>query len=86
MTVAAPCGDNIGMAETRLDLRGLKCPLPALKTRKALARLAPDDLLTVECTDPLAEIDIPHLVNETGHALEDARRDGDLLVFRIRKR
>jgi len=74
------------MAETRLDLRGLKCPLPALKTRKALARLAPDDLLMVECTDPLAEIDIPHLVNETGHALESALRDGNLLVFRIRKR
>lgn len=74
------------MAETRLDLRGLKCPLPALKTRKALTRLAPNDLLTVECTDPLAEIDIPHLVNETGHALESAGRDGELLVFRIRKR
>ena len=74
------------MAETRLDLRGLKCPLPALKTRKALTRLAANDLLTVECTDPLAEIDIPHLVNETGHALESTLRDGELLVFRIRKR
>ena len=74
------------MAETRLDLRGLKCPLPALKTRKALMRLAANDLLTVECTDPLAEIDIPHLVNETGHALESTLRDGELLVFRIRKR
>ena len=74
------------MAETRLDLRGLKCPLSALKTLKALTRLAPNDLLTVECTDPLAEIDIPHLVNETGHALESALRDGELLVFRIRKR
>ena len=74
------------MVETRLDLRGLKCPLPALKTRKALTRLAANDLLTIECTDPLAEIDIPHLVNETGHALESALRDGELLVFRIRKR
>ncbi|MGZ9112405.1 MAG: sulfurtransferase TusA family protein, partial [Rhodoplanes sp.] len=55
------------MAQTRLDLRGLKCPLPALKTRKALTRLATNDILTVECTDPLAEIDIPNLVNETGH-------------------
>jgi tRNA 2-thiouridine synthesizing protein A len=86
LTVVAACGEKGGMAETRLDLRGLKCPLPALKTRKALARLAPNDLLTVECTDPLAEIDIPHLVNETGHALESALREGELLVFRIRKR
>jgi tRNA 2-thiouridine synthesizing protein A len=86
LTVAVACGEKDGMAETRLDLRGLKCPLPALKTRKTLTRLAANDLLTVECTDPLAEIDIPHLVNETGDALESALREGELLVFRIRKR
>ena len=69
-----------------LDLRGLKCPLPALRTRKALSRLQPDATLVVECTDPLAEIDIPNLIRETGDVLEDkARRDG-VLVFRIRKR
>ena len=73
------------MTETRLDLRGLKCPLPALKTRKALQRLATSDLLIVECTDPLAEIDIPHLARETGDALEGTAREGDVLVFRIRK-
>lgn len=72
------------MSETSLDLRGLKCPLPALKTRKALGRLDPDDILIVAFTDPLAEIDIPHVVAETGHALESATRDGDALVFRIR--
>lgn len=69
-----------------LDLRGLKCPLPALKTRKALAGLAPGAALTVACTDPLAEIDIPHVVSETGNALEDSQRDGDVVTFRIRKR
>lgn len=73
------------MSETRLDLRGLKCPLPALKTRKALARLGAGQRLVVECTDPLADIDIPHLVMETGHVLEGAERTGDLLVFRILK-
>jgi tRNA 2-thiouridine synthesizing protein A len=73
------------MTDRRLDLRGLKCPLPALKARKALAGLSADDILIVECTDPLAEIDIPHVVTETGHSLESAARDGDVLVFRIRK-
>lgn len=72
------------MTETRLDLRGLKCPLPALKTRKALAQLTADDILIVECTDQLAEIDIPHVVAETGHSLESATRDGEVFVFRIR--
>jgi tRNA 2-thiouridine synthesizing protein A len=72
--------------DTVIDLRGLKCPLPALRTRKALSRLAPGALLVVECTDPLAEIDIPNLVRETGDALEATARQDDVLVFRIRKR
>lgn len=74
------------MTDRRLDLRGLKCPLPALKARKALARLDADDILVVECTDPLAAIDIPHVVTETGHSLESTTQNGDVLVFRIRNR
>ena len=73
------------MTETTLNLRGLKCPLPALRARKALSRLPPGDVLVVECTDPLTEIDIPNLVRETGDALEGKTQDGDVLVFRIRK-
>jgi tRNA 2-thiouridine synthesizing protein A len=78
-------GDSRSMVQKTLDLRGLKCPLPALYTRKALAALAPGDLLFVECTDPLAGIDIPNLVRETGDVLEDSRRDAKLTAFRIRK-
>ena len=50
------------MSETTLDLRGLRCPLPALKTRKALTRLAAGDRLVIECTDPLSTLDIPNLI------------------------
>jgi tRNA 2-thiouridine synthesizing protein A len=73
------------MTDTTLDLRGLKCPLPALRARKALAKMPAGDLLIVECTDPLAELDIPNLVRETGDALEGQGKDGGVLVFRIRK-
>jgi tRNA 2-thiouridine synthesizing protein A len=73
------------MAETNLNLRGLKCPLPALKTRKALTRLTAGDEIVVECTDPLAGVDIPNLLRETGDALVDTRRESNLIVFRIRK-
>ena len=73
------------MTETTLNLRGLKCPLPALRARKALAKMPAGDLLIVECTDPLAELDIPNLVRETGDALEGQGKEGDVLVFRIRK-
>ena len=47
------------MTEKTLNLRGLKCPLPALRTRKALAGMVKDDVLIVECTDPLAAVDPP---------------------------
>ncbi|MGD9847169.1 MAG: sulfurtransferase TusA family protein [Variibacter sp.] len=73
------------MSETTLNLRGLKCPLPALKARKALTRVAPGDVLVLECTDPLASIDIPNLLRETGDALEESRQDDGVLIFRIRK-
>ncbi len=73
------------MAEKTFDLRGLKCPLPALRTRKALGGLRPGDILIVECTDPLAGIDIPNLLRGTGDTLEDARQDARVMTFRIRK-
>ena len=74
-----------GMATSDLDLVGLKCPLPALKLRKALTRVAPGDVMIVTCTDPLAAIDIPNLLRETGDTLDDTRRDGERLVFTVRK-
>jgi tRNA 2-thiouridine synthesizing protein A len=60
-----------------LDLRGLKCPLPALLAKKALARLAPGVTVTVLADDPLAAVDIPHMCHSEGHAVESvASRDG----------
>lgn len=73
------------MTVTQLDLTGLKCPLPALKTRKALRGIRPGERLEVRCTDPLAAIDIPNLINETGDRLETTERDGNHIVFVIEK-
>ena len=73
------------MTDTSLDLSGLKCPLPALKTRKALSGLSAGDLLVVSCTDPLAAIDIPNLVNETRDVIEEQAQADGALVFRIRR-
>lgn len=68
-----------------LDLRGLKCPLPVLRTRKLLATLAGGQRLRVECSDPLAAIDIPHMLSETGDVLEASDIAGAILIFDIRK-
>ena len=73
------------MTEKTLNLRGLKCPLPALRAKKALTGMAAGDVLTLECTDPLTAIDIPNLLRETGDTLENKSAAADLLTFRIRK-
>jgi tRNA 2-thiouridine synthesizing protein A len=74
------------MSETVLDLLGLKCPLPALKTRKALGGLAAGERLTVITTDPLSAIDIPNLLRETGDALLSQNDAGERFSFLIEKR
>ena len=73
------------MIRTKLDLTGLKCPLPALKTRKALKTMTPGDLLEVHCTDPLSVIDIPNLIRETGDRIELTQRVEHEIVFLIEK-
>lgn len=69
-----------------LDLRGLKCPLPVLHTRRALARANPGTRLVVRCTDPMSAIDIPHLAHETGHVLEQQSIENGELTFRLLRR
>ena len=73
------------MAETLLDVKGLKCPLPVLRARKALKPLAPGDLLEVQATDPSAVQDFASFCETTGHELVASEQDGDTYVFRIRK-
>ena len=68
-----------------LDLRGLKCPLPVLHVRKALIAARAGTLLVVECTDPMAAIDLPNLVRETGDIIELQGDADGALVFHIRK-
>ena len=73
------------MTTTKLDLTGLKCPLPALKTRKALKSVTAGDFLEVHCTDPLSVIDIPALIQQTGDKVEITERSDSRIVFLIEK-
>jgi tRNA 2-thiouridine synthesizing protein A len=74
------------MAETIMNLRGLKCPLPALRVKKKLSSLKSGDIIVAECTDPLASLDIPNLLRQTGDTLEGKEQAEGLLTFRIRKK
>jgi tRNA 2-thiouridine synthesizing protein A len=69
----------------KLDLIGLKCPLPVIRTRKALKRMQPGQRLEVHCTDPLSVIDIPNLVRETGDHVEISEHTRERIVFVVEK-
>jgi tRNA 2-thiouridine synthesizing protein A len=74
-----------GTNEIMLNLRGLRCPQPVLRAKKALRDVPVGGVLVLECTDPLTVIDVPHFVNQTGHALQAQERNGKLYIFRIVK-
>jgi tRNA 2-thiouridine synthesizing protein A len=68
-----------------LDLRGLKCPYPVIKTENQLTKLGPGAMISVETTDPLAAIDIPHFCSENGHVLVSQEKLDGGHRFLIRK-
>lgn len=72
-------------AETVLDLVGLLCPLPVLKSRRALAGMAPGARLRVVSSDPMSAIDVPHMCNQDGHRLIEQTRDDNRLTFLIER-
>ena len=71
--------------EETLDLRGLKCPMPALLAKKALARLSPGAVLTVLADDPMAVVDIPHMCHSEGHAVDSVASRGGYDEFTLRR-
>lgn len=74
------------MPDAFLDLKGLKCPLPALKARKKLATMNHGDILEVHCTDPMSAIDIPHMVQELGSTVISQSVTVETWTFRIRRK
>jgi tRNA 2-thiouridine synthesizing protein A len=61
--------------EETLDLRGLKCPLPALFARRALEKAPPGVRLTVLTDDPMAPIDVPHMCRQEGYTVLAVEKD-----------
>lgn len=68
-----------------LDALGLRCPLPVLKARKRLKGMEAGTVLRIEADDPAAIIDVPHFCAEQGHTLVEQSREGDTLIFLVRK-
>lgn len=68
-----------------LNARGLNCPLPILRTKKAITKIASGDLLEVIATDPGSLKDIESFCNQTGHELVESMQKDDAFLFQIRK-
>ena len=76
---------NDRTADRTLDLRGLLCPLPVLKSRRALKAMPAGAQLTVDTSDPVASIDLPHFCREDGHRLLAQERTDFGMRFVIEK-
>ena len=68
-----------------LDVSGLTCPMPLLKTKQALNKLASGDVIRVVATDPASERDFKVFADQSGNTLLSAERAGSNLIFMLRK-
>jgi len=68
------------------DLKGLSCPMPVLKTKKALQALASGQVLQVDLTDAGSKSDLPAMLNRTGDELLAVNENGNVITFLIRKK
>lgn len=72
-------------ATSTLDARGLNCPLPILKTKKALGGLNSGETLTVIASDPGSVKDMSAFCSQTGHSLLESAEDQGNYTFTIQK-
>ncbi len=69
-----------------LDAKGLQCPMPLLKAKKALNEMNPEELLRVLATDPGSMRDFEVFSKQSGHALLESRKEGDTYIYLLRKK
>ncbi|MGI9381883.1 MAG: sulfurtransferase TusA family protein [Methyloligellaceae bacterium] len=72
------------MADAMLDAKGLNCPLPILKAKKAIKDLPSGGTLEVLATDPGAVADFEAFCRQTGHELVEHSEDGGVYRFLIK--
>ncbi len=77
---------TVDKVDAEVDARGLNCPLPILKAKKALAGMASGQLLRVLATDPGSVRDFQAFARQTGNELVEQRQDGDVLAHVMRRR
>jgi tRNA 2-thiouridine synthesizing protein A len=69
-----------------VDAIGMNCPLPILRTKKALATMQSGEVLKVRATDAGAAHDFPAFAKQTGNELLSSTTEGDVIVFFLKRR
>lgn len=72
--------------QKELDARGLNCPLPILKTKKALSEMASGQVLRVLATDPGSVRDFIAFSRQTGNALLEHTEEGKEFIFFMKRK
>lgn len=73
-------------ADVVLDTKGMNCPMPVIKTKKAIDALQSGQILEVISTDQGSKSDIPALLKRLGHELIQTKEDGGVIEFYIKKK
>jgi TusA-related sulfurtransferase len=71
--------------ETELDLRGLYCPIPVLRTREEIEKVKVGDELRVMADDPAAEEDLKRWAKRAGQEVLDVKKEGEDITVTIRR-
>jgi len=71
--------------QRELDLRGLYCPMPVLKTREEIEKASVGDVVVVIADDPAAEEDLKRWAKRAGHEVVSVERDGEVVSVSIKK-
>ena len=72
--------------QKEVDARGLNCPLPILRTKKALADMQSGDVLKILATDPGATRDFQAFAKQTGNELVEQQTVGEEFIHVLRRR
>jgi tRNA 2-thiouridine synthesizing protein A len=72
--------------DKELDCIGMICPLPVLRTKKALSDMQTGQILKIKATDRGAEHDIPMFAKQTGNELIASDKAEDIFIFYLKRR
>jgi len=71
--------------DEKIDCSGLKCPMPAMKAKKALTSMTVGQILLIVTTDKASCISIPSITRQIGHELLDTAHEGNEYFYRVKK-